>query len=476
MNNQFLELQTDLAIMNAAEWPELEPLNDTAKTPEIPLQSISELGGGWFVDAVETVADAYNLPSELAFINALGAVNMAIFGKVGICANNIEPLPINLYSVFIYPPARGKSLAQNVYFKSLFAYQKAIQSDWQERKKSAGKDKEFTEPEPQLIADDFTPEAILPMLKSNNGKMAVISAEDSVFPLIAGRYNKSKACQTSVFKKCYYGEDASVNRKKEGYSGTVGGLLSICIGTQPASFEQIDNAETLSGDGTLSRFIYIYPDVPKAKRQQEASPINTAALAEFYRHINHLMTAAPAEPRRLEFSEQAANIYSDYKFEAESETDDHDQIAAWILRNPELSARLAANIHVMKYAPYFEIEAMPQEIDADTLAAAIDLIRALEPHTRRAYGLFEIDHSLITARKIVDWIKKWKAASFTVRDLFNNARRWSGIKKVVDTDPALNLLVEFGYIRPAETENRTPGRPSEIYDINPRIGTQYPQK
>ncbi len=471
---QFEALQTELAQLNAADWPDVEPLTDTARTQEIPLKSIIELGGTkWFIDAINTVSAAYNLPRELTFCNALGAVNMAVFGKAELYAIH-QPLPINLYQVFIFPPARGKSLAQNVYFKSLFEYQKAIQAEWQERKKSAGKD--FDEPEPQLIADDFTPEAILPMLKSNNGKMAVISAEDSLFPLIAGRYDAKKSCRTSVFKKCYYGEDASVNRKKEGYSGTVGGLLSICIGTQPASFEQIDNADTLSGDGTLSRFIYIYPDVPKARRREELPELNTAALAEFYRHINHLMTAEPAEPRGLEFSEQAAKFYSDYKFEMESETDDHDQIAAWLIRCPELSARLAANIHIIKHTPYYEIEAMPQEIERDTLAAAVAITRALEPHTRRAYGLFEIDPSLITARKIVDWITDRQAASFTVRELFNNARRWSGTKQVEKLDPALNLLADFGYIRAAETETGTPGRPSKIYDINPKAYKDYRQK
>jgi hypothetical protein len=472
--NQFSELQTDLSRLNADDWPDIEPLSDTARTQEIPLKSIIELGGTeWFIDAVETIAAAYNLPRELTFCNALGAVNMAVFGKAELYVNH-QPLPINLYQIFIYPPARGKSIAQNVYFKSLFEYEQLKQNDWQHRKDAAGDD--FSENQPQMIADDFTPEAILPMLKSSNGKMAVISAEDSVFPLLAGRYDKNKSCRTSVFKKCFYGEAASVNRAKTGYSGTICGFLSICIGTQPASFEKINNSETLSGDGTLSRFIYCFPDVPKARRREELPELDTAALAEFYRQINNLMADSPPEAAQLKFFTQAAKLYSDYKFEMESETDDHDQIAAWRLRCAELAARLAANLHFIRHTTHYQIQAMPQEIERDTLAAAVAIIRAAEPHTRRAYGLFEIDSSLITARKIVDWIKDRQAASFTVRELFNNARRWHGIKKRPDIDPALNLLADFGYIRAAETEAERQGRPSEIYDINPKTGTQYPQK
>ena len=55
----------------------------------------------------------------------------------------------------------------------------------------------------QLIVDDITPEALARVMKDNNERMAIISAEGGVFGIMAGRY--SQFPNIDIFLKAYSG-------------------------------------------------------------------------------------------------------------------------------------------------------------------------------------------------------------------------------------------------------------------------------
>ena len=56
---------------------------------------------------------------------------------------------------------------------------------------------------------------------------------------------------------------------------------------------------------------------------------------------------------------------------------------------------------------------------------------------------------------------------FTRRDAFTKIRN-TEVQKVGDMEPALELLEELGYIRPAPDETPRPGRPSVRFEVNPK--------
>lgn len=465
----FKEFDNEAAAMGCLmnDWPELEPLTDTAGLPELPLKSIKELSGvEWFTDAVEGVSKAYNLPVEIAFCNAVCAVSTLTQGKFEVYTEQTRPIPANLYTAFIYPPSGGKSSVQSLLYKSLYDHERLLQDDWRERRQKAKAAKEeFSEKCPQIIAANCTPEAILQMVYNNNGRMSIISAEDSLFPLLTGLYNKNGSCQTDTFKKFFSGEYVSENRKSAEFTGTVKGLLSVCLGTQPKTFEGLKSSDILAGDGTLSRFLYFYPDPLPAIHHRDRQQLDNTILAEYFRTLNLLLQDV-SEIRNIKLSAGAASIFWDYDFELRANIDQHDTLAPWFGRNAEQAARLAVNIHVIRYVQSYEIQAIPQELVADTMQAAIDIIRANEPHARRAYGLFSLDFKTALARRIVENLRG--LMQFNAGDLYRErCRHWAGSPTKAMFDEALQLLTEYGYIRPAAQE-AIAGRPPKIFDINPK--------
>lgn len=469
-----------------SDWNEIVPLTDAAELPELPLQSIKELGGcDWFTNLIEAVAAAFNLPQEIVYCNAIGAV-AACTMKNFIVYTDERKLHTNLYNVFVYPPSKGKSTSQDILFRSIYDYEEGLQLGWQREKElfeEEHQDKKkaikFDKPCPQLIADNCTPESILPMVKNNNGKMAIVSAEDSLFPLLTGLYSKKNSPQTDVFKKFFSNEPTSTNRKVEGYSGTVRGLLTVVLGTQPAAFEAIDNTDILTGDGTLSRFLYCYPNPLPPRHRNDRPELNKAALAKYYETLSRLTqqtnyrnrNLSVFEPVEFRLSDAAFNLFFDYEHELQIEIDPYDVVAPWLGRCAEFAGRLAANLHIIRHIRSCNIDQIPQEVGGDTMQAAIDIIRANEAHTRRAYGLFKTDQRIVKAKKILNWLARRNLREeFNRGELYHkNGRRWAGVSKPSDLDGAFEVLIENNYIRPRQQTTPEPHRPSEIYLINPNI-------
>jgi hypothetical protein len=117
------------------------------------------------------------------------------------------------------------------------------------------------------------------------------------------------------------------------------------------------------------------------------------------------------------------------------------------------------------------LQSIPNAIEDETLAAAVHIVRINEAHARKAYGLFSYDTRMRTAQKVVDWIEGYSIQEFTVKQLFDRARKWTGIKTRDDLNEPLVLLATRGYIRRKDAD-AVAYRPSEIYSINPRVWAQ----
>jgi len=92
----------------------------------------------------------------------------------------------------------------------------------------------------------------------------------------------------------------------------------------------------------------------------------------------------------------------------------------------------------------------------------------LEAHARRIYSMMispQRQAAVEIGRHLANgW--KHKEGGFSVRDVYRND--WRGLDTPEKVRPALEILVDAGWIRQLETSKRT-GRPTEIYAINPRL-------
>jgi len=102
-----------------------------------------------------------------------------------------------------------------------------------------------------------------------------------------------------------------------------------------------------------------------------------------------------------------------------------------------------------------------------TAECAIRIAQYLIPHARAAYAEMGGNPVVQDARYVLGWIQRHDAETVTKRAIFEGTKgRFKGVSAL---EPALTLLVEHGFIREQEPEERSgPGRkPSPIYEVNP---------
>ena len=89
----------------------------------------------------------------------------------------------------------------------------------------------------QMILDDVTPEALIRVMKTNDEKIGIISAEGGIFGMMAGRYSNNT--NIDIFLKGYSGEYYSSVRVGSGGIVLEHPLLTVCLAVQPLSLIHI---------------------------------------------------------------------------------------------------------------------------------------------------------------------------------------------------------------------------------------------
>jgi hypothetical protein len=140
-------------------------------------------------------------------------------------------------------------------------------------------------------------------------------------------------------------------------------------------------------------------------------------------------------------------------------------LADWASKLAGAVARIAAILHVAAAADVQR--AIKTPLTAKTLANAIEIGRFFLSHAQAAFAEMGADPEVERGKQVLSWLRRKNLDSFTVRDAFQDLR--GRFQKVSELRPALQLLVEHGYLRPVVSEQRSgPGRPpSERFEVNP---------
>ena len=134
--------------------------------------------------------------------------------------------------------------------------------------------------------------------------------------------------------------------------------------------------------------------------------------------------------------------------------------------------RIAGIFHGLIYARTKEPGS--NQIDAETIRAAVELGHYLIPHAKAAFFEMGTDPAVDTARKILDWLVAQSSGEFSKRDCFNALR--GSVHRVTELEAPLELLEKHGYIRLKPQDRTGPGRrPSDTYEINPHFFAQNTQ-
>jgi hypothetical protein len=310
-------------------------------------------------------------------------------------------------------------------------------------------------------------------LAQQDGALVLASEEaGTVLAIAGGLYSRNGEAQLDPLLKAYDRGEIDTARITRDPVRCATPELTILITPQPFLLQQLRQRPEFHHRGLLPRFLFAVPPSKAGTRTYDGtittSPTCEAAYSVL---IKRLHAMAPRQPAgkplpHLAIAGTALARWGAYHDRVERDLREGAQlepIREWGSKQAARVARLAGILHVARHQG-----CTPLAITEDTMAAAITLGEYFETHALAAYDLLAALPTFEGARAIVRWLKRTRCQEFSVRDLQRSLWRFRTQAAVL---PSLELLVEYGYLRPLPRPiSTTPGRPSSLsYRVHPVV-------
>ncbi len=227
--------------------------------------------------------------------------------------------------------------------------------------------------------------------------------------------------------------------------------------------------ETSSVRGLLARFLYALPDSRVGHRRVAAKPVDKATGAAYHSFVTVLArnmsqwagdpavlfgTAAEIEMQRIEQDIENMTLAPGGALAAVS------TLTEWGSKLAGAIARIAGLLHFAKYGE----GGVRQPVEVETLRDAERIGDYFRQCATIVFTQMFTDTRINDAVYLLDVVDRLGEADVSERDMFTAASR-SRFPTKAEMRPALNLLIEHGYLIPAKNPKPTGGRPA-----SPRFG------
>jgi replicative DNA helicase len=481
-------------------WDEPIPLDASQKVlPAYPLESLSP----WVADFVRAISIQRQVPTDLPAILGLCVVATSVQKAFKIEVKEGYSEALNLYGLVTLGSGERKSpvfkdmVRPLEEFEKTFAKDKALEiaeiqtrieiqkNAFEAAKKAAARvkpsEREPLEHDavgmakvlsnmsilslPRILSDDVTPEQIANLMAEQNGRLALMSAEGTVFEIMAGRYSKDGAPNFEVFLKAHSGDQIRVDRRGSPPIFVNEPALTMAITVQPDVTQGLLRKQGFRGRGLLARWMYSQPRSIVGYRDVNSPAASQEVRDRYHSNLTRLLDRAfrgnwpkPPEPKLLRLDTAALDLFNSFSAEVEVQLREHGVLTLlrdWGGKLPGLTARIAGGLHladlVQHHAPW------EKPVPVETLQRAINIGRYLIPHAQAALLQMGDDPNIEGARYIMGWAKSRHMEAVSRRDL------WRGVshqfKNQEELDAALEILEEYEIARRMPIEGKEgPGR------------------
>lgn len=455
--------------------------------PDFPLEALPEWLGAYVADVAASLQVPINMPAAFA----LGTLATAGAGKATMNPHGDHAEPVNLFVALIAPPGAKKSGTVAAFLKPIAEFERELgerakpqlralrvarqrlegdlaraqrEGDWSTVEKITEELEATPEPiAPRLTADDVTAQKLVSLLAAHQ-RIAVISAEPSIFPTMLGRWTSGKGdSELDVFLKGHAGDDIKVDRLGRASEVVHAPCLTMAIALQPVALESLNRADT-AGRGLLARFIWVTaPDMRGSVRLRNARPIPEGHRSEFSRGLRAMLELEPdGTVLRLDASAAAAweSFVDGFELRLGPGGDLRD-MNGWGEKLRGMVARIAGLLHLAEHG-------QEGTVDGDTLARAILIGDWAIAHAKVAFDSMGMVADRRGARAILETIREEEKVLVKRRDLHQRLKDRKAFKRVSSLDPGLALLVAEGWLTPVAKAKRE-GRPSQEFTVNPDV-------
>lgn len=438
-------------------------------------------------------------------------VAVAVLGIISACAQGtffIEPKPdwlepLNLYILIVAKPSERKTPTLKEVTKPVYDYvaaenerRRPAYNEYQIKKKllsgkvedlmkkaSSAKSKtpvsvqevvaaqmELEELEEvtlmRLLVDDITPEAMVRVMKENNERIAIMTAEGGIFGMLAGRYSNQP--NMDIFLKSYSGERYSTERVTRKGEDLNHPLLSLMVMVQPIILQEAMQNREFRERGLLARFLYSIPSSRVGKRVYDSKPINDMTRQKYQELIEDLLSIGAhgweLENNSIHLTHDAYEASENFFDEIERQlVDEFEDIEDWAGKYHGQTMRIAGLLHTI----YFRVGAPQTPLPRQTMEDAIKIGRYFLEHAKTAFQIsgIGIPQTEKDGKYILKFIHERKIRKIRKKELFDICR--GHFSTVEEMRPGLDELEERNYIRITKQSAGGRGRPSEVIEVNP---------
>ncbi len=344
----------------------------------------------------------------------------------------------------------------------------------------------------RLNAPDATPEALIPLMAEQGGRLAIWGPEGDPLDIAAGRYSGHGEARLDVLKKAWTGsEPIRTDRvSRDGHHIRRPALtLAVCV--QPSAMETLRNTRSFVGQGVFGRILWTYPADELGRRLTgpDVPPLDEDATRAWEQLLRRLVESSPADvdddgsfvPHSLRLSAGALDVLHSFEREVEMELSPKGSLSGiqhWSGKLVGNTVRVAGLLHLAHTAEDIVGDLWGERLSPWAMESAVRLARSLTDHAQRVFATLEADPRVALAQHLLSRTIELPAGS-TERDLFNSVRRRRGLGTMRDLRAVFEILEDHELARKSQLPTTGPGRkPSPPIEINPQIavlGPQYPR-
>lgn len=482
-------------------WPEPVCLGETCPPPLDPAvlpESLRRL--------CADVADALQVPVELALTGALAVIATAVQGKAKIKVKPGYREPLNVYLCCALPPGQRKSGTLELLKSPLVSWEaerreeareavrvarseratmeqviaakrKAAASakNADERKKQSAEivqlEKELPEVPslPRLLADDVTSEGMAALMAEQGGRLAIIEAEGGLFETLAGRYSGGVP-NLDLPLKAWGQEAVHVDRRGRDAIVMVKPTLTLALCPQPDVIASLGEKRAMRGRGLVGRILFWLPDGLLGRRSETrpVAPEIVSGYRQLVRGLLDLPVPKGADGNDahddIGMTPEALSVWRAFNAKVEAALGPGGELADmadWAAKLPGQAARIAGLFHCAEHGPRF----LEAHVSGETMLAATTVAALLVEHFKVAAGLMRADPRVECAKKVWAWVEREGVERFTAREALQKVK--GSFPTMKDLEPGLETLVEYGLVAPLPRE-----RKSQPYVVNPKARSQ----
>lgn len=234
--------------------------------------------------------------------------------------------------------------------------------------------------------------------------------------------------------------------------------LTMMLTIQPDVLHGLMDNATFRGRGLCGRFLYAMCKSKVGRREISPEPVPDTVKAEYRRFVRHILADNGRGVIRL--SPEADRVRKDYAAYIEQKLgNEWECMRDWGGKLVGATVRIAALMHAA------EVQGNPADIpiSPEVMEGAVKIAEFLGVHAMAAYQMMGADESTEDARYLWRRIEGTGKDQLTKNEVIQLTR--GKFQKAEDMEPALQTLVDMGYIR-RETQ-KTAGRPREMIILNP---------